>query len=1543
MSKTGSRKSYWRLILLILFGVLLLVVVIGWFYAGTIAGGRVKSQLDGLALGEVTIGGTTVGMGGVDSRDVKFFREPGDSEPWLEVGRLSITQPLSKLIAGDDDYQQIELADIIAKVNIDQLPGSDATGGAMEIALPAQAVKLSNANIVVTDDLGRTVDVNGVNASVTQSENRINVDAQIDDFGGSWTVTGFVDSVGEGQTEFNSNPLSLSVASDSIEVGNGEWQQWPIPGLPPTIGNYLEVGGRASANVQIETDGTKPLEISGTAHVHEADLRLPTFDLPIDIASADLSFTDERIAFTDANATVDGTDRYKLSGQTGISEFPIVTTFAGDFERTDMITVRKIVPAIPETLRGKGTGPLNGVVTIEQSLRTVVQLNADATAGPGTSYGQIRAESADVAVKIESLIFNEQQQYESIAGAVDVDARAVDQPVSDILETFELAAINDQLEVVASGSGSAKLHIPLPTADKLETWNMTIDATAPAGTVSGQAIRDVTIAGKMANGNFLFDNVTAIPVADGDSKNDGLPEPAIRLTMDWPIAAVAEHPETGKLTIDAERVQPGWLIDLANRQFEILDPEFKSPSESDDAIGAAITELDGTVNFSGSIDIGTAAPEDLANWKSQGSVTDSRLTTDTETLENVSAQWNLAEQRLVVQELAGEFVDSASGSLRGDLTLDLKAGTLSDAQVNADDLPIRWLAMTSRRLDPSIETTLTEAGIDLNDAEALAGELDAQVRYIDRAGDANTPWGIEVKAESASLKIAGNVVSDVAVDATVDGQNIVVKEANGRFGNGFMDGSGRWDLESQLGEADLKWQQLPLAWLSQLQSDQPIDVGGSTSGSLKLVSQNDEAGEAKLTIDGSIAGSDIEYAGFRTRTLAFDIKSDGQQVRLDNFTADRGLLDLKLVGQIDTRSPYTFEAKGNIEAVPLSRIFANASVTEAVGETLNMSGVADGNFVVSGSLDPVAWTTTGDLAIKDPRFDDAPLSDISAKWKAVGNDLKSSTAVVKAFGGSVTLKEFNQQPSRIRVDVSEIDATELSSLAALPVELTGSISGDASLNDWDLAETRWAEFNLESASFTAGPVELGDFAAALEYRSGAVKYSVDGRMLAGKITGSGETEIPADLQELQLPVKIQLINAQLNSLSGTGDFFRSIRPLSGMLSVSIDATASMNELPTARGRIVLDDVSWQNRRLTRQVSTDVNLGGGVAEFSNLSVDLKRGQISGRARVPVTAESGGNYQIDVRHFDIGRLAEIINGQSGNITGLLDARLSGQIGTTINGQGTVGLERTEVLGLVGRSLKVPIEFQIQPQQGSGVVRLRRSRFQLFNGDVSGSAELEFGRVLNLNTDLTVSRVETELLIAAFSGVNQQDQGQISGRLKLSGRGIRSARDLRGSFAGSLDRASAFQLPVLSNVATLLGNNQIQRQDFDSDDIAITLNNGRVDVGQLNFSNSLASVAISGEAFIDGRLNLDVAARVETLETPSLLQELLGSPVAQLSGSPTAFFAQAADFLSDRLVFLKISGTASRPQVRVNTGQQIREESIRYFLRGSQILPNVNTSNN
>ena len=1525
--RTKKKNKRWRWLLLVLLAVLFIVGVSAWLYAQNVVATRIETQLSDLGLGSTKIGNISIGLGGVEAHNIELAQSIDDAEPAITLERLSIRHPIVGLASGDKAFDALELQGLRAVINVDELcAGSDFDFSTID--LPTKNLRVSDSSIVLRQLNRSDFLIAGVEAQVKPIEDELSFNGRIGQLlDGEWELDGTLSP--------EQNSWKIKLATDSLEVTDGKWQRWPM--LPSSIESYIRVDATAQAEIELRGTPKTPFKYLAEIEIEKAKLNLPAFDLPIDIAEAKLTATDGIVSFKNVVASTDGSDQISGLGSTSIAGFPVSTQFDLNFDQLNVDTIRKLAPAIPQAVAGRATGKAKGSVDVERSLRTTLKLSGTGQSS-SASFGSIKAETSTTQVDINPLILDSKLKLESLDGSLVVKAQAKEQSADDIFASLDLQDLSRQLEINAKGSGDFHLELPLATAERIETWRMQVEATAPSATISKQPVQDVGVSASLANGNLQFTRLAATAGETSASNLFG--------SVDWPISTNGNHPSVGRFELRGQQVPPNWLIGVIQRQIDNASETGGAATQS--AITETLSQLSGGVTFNSKFELPATQPDAIEQWKVDGEVTNSSLIAQGHRLGKLSSQLRLREGELSFPDTNGEFENG--GSLTADGKLDITKAVLNNTSVQAVDVPLSWIADVGSTLNPGIKTTLQDMGLGNREDAGLDGNVSVEFDLDEALQFDSNDWSITTRITSKQLGVKGQELDDIVINGKFDAGKIRIENARADLpAGGKIDLQGTWLLAEQSGEADLQWKQLPLDWMASFRWPESDLVGGATSGKIKILKLEDTLAGTDLpfAVEGTVSANQVSFAGFKTRELEVDLQTVENVLTADNFRASSGLLGINLTAGINLNAPFEFSAAAKIDTLALSKIFALPSVTERIGETKSVTGIANGDFKIGGQLQGFDWKTSGDLTIRDGRIDNKPLSDVAANWSHLGSDWRSSKATLSLLGGKIEMTELTPKPSRVKVEISDINAMELSTFTKLPFEFDGTLSGDASLNEWDLSETRWADLNLKGASIVAGPTEFGDLSGSAELRKGKLKYSVDGRLLDGKFTAEGETD--ADdftteaLKEIELPVSVQFTNGALNGLYKRSNAFSPLRPLAGSLSANADLTVFTNRLPVGSGLIKVSDVTWQNKRLTREVSSKVKLAQGVLLLENLRADLKRGEISGRASIPLSTSGVGSYQLDIRQFDLQKFLELVADSTAKGAGYLNSRISGQLGRTIDGRGSLAISRAKLLGLAGRTFRVPIQFQYSPLQQQGRVEFRQSTFQLFDGNVSGSATLDLGRTVNIKTDLRVSKIDTEKMFVALANVDKSGQGDVSGHLILKGNSVRSLRDLKGSFRGSLERADAFQLPILDTVGRFFNGNQLQAKDFESDDIDLRLSAGRIEFRRFNLSNSLAKVAISGSAFLDGRLNLDLAAQVGRLNQPSFIDELIGSPLTQFRGTPVAVFAQAADFLSERLVFLKIGGTFQRPQVRPAAGKQLQSEAIRYFLRGTQILPNTNRRDN
>lgn len=1534
-STPASRKRSWKVWLLAFFLIFALTAFSSWQYIKHSAKRQVLGQLAELDLGVPEIGRISVGLTGVTARDIEFVR---DGQTWLTLGELIVKHPTIELVQGTERFNELELVDAVATVHWDE---SFEEGEAFEFenlgkfSLPAERMRFSNATLVLKSKRRPEFEIGQIDLLIDQNastdlpdhERSIKFKGEVGCLcGGEWNLQGCVDS---------QNQLKdVWLTTKSLELNTDQWKAWPF--LPQGMDEAVTVDGQLSLSLSASTGPRGVIQFDGAGTIAEVAVGLPQFNLPIQIHSSDFTIARDKLSFSKIEALVD--DEGKLDGnvEVGFAEFPVSTRFDSTFDGIPIKTWRKLAAAIPQELSGLSTGTANGVVLVDSSTRTTLEISALAQAEQ-CKYGKLIGEKVDVEVDVTQLVFDRQQEYESIEGGIGIEAEFLEQPIDNAFRTFALNSLQSSLQMVGDSSAQLQMNLPLATAEDLSTWELSVKSQIPTGAISGQSISDLTATVFLNEGVLEFQPIEFSPNAKVKA-GSVLPIPMegvnekVSVRIRWPLVEQELLPQKGTISIAGKSVAAAWLNQLARNQW--------GENAAESIVGGELSgwnPLSGHVDFESDLQIPIDEPESWSSWELSVSVHDTQLQVDGFQLNDFASEIRIKDGTLNLEDVRGNFSSGGTIDGRGMFSLDQSSGY--EFQANAVDVPLRWMVTTAMGTIPRVREFVEERDLaHLVDGDELSGELSLQLSCGQSEGQDSLPQ-IEISVLSDQLTFGGSMIRSVELVAGASSQEIRIDKLVGKVGSkGNLDARGNWEFESGEGTGIAEWQDIPADWIANLIPELPNRVEGFTRGRLEVSSgvKADANDANRIHLSGLIGFEKLVWNRLKLKDFEVDLFLRNDRLCLENFRTVEAAKGLELVGALELASPFKFELSSELKNLQLAQIIERSSVIDSGAGTLELTGILNGQFSLTGELEGDQWTTAGEVNWANPTWNRKRISNIQVGWNHQSDDWKRLKLEVQAFGGSVRVIEISEDSEAIRIQLDGIDGEQFTSVMGLPSEFSGRLDGKASLNQWSQVESCWADLHLVSTSVLWAGTEFGDFHLNADYRNLQLSYDIDGAILGGKMEAKGETVLDQnDLASTKFPLQLRLTNASLNGLYRSSKTFRNFRWLTGSLLAEADLELGLDGQIVADGRVGVAEVNWNRELLTREASVHFRLTDRSIVFDDLRADLNRGSIAARAELPISGESRGSYEVEIRDLDLNRLAEIFDIPI-DAEGLLDARINGQIGREVTGQGFVGVHRARINGVAAQSFRLPVQYQLNPVEGSGKLELRRSTFRMFDGNASGEATFSYGNGLNLDVDLRVSNVDTEKVIATIADINRADQGKLTGRLRLRGKNVRSVRDLEGSFRGNLERATVFKLPVLNDVARVVAGGNLLTGDYASDEIILLLDNNRLNVEQLNFTSSLVKIAITGSAFLDGRMDLNAAVRVERFQQPTLLDELAGSPLLRLSGSTTAFFAQAAEFLSERVVFLRIVGTFKRPQVRIDTGRQLREETIRYFLRDLQISP-------
>src|ERR1051325_1485632 len=146
-------------------------------------------------------------------------------------------------------------------------------------------------------------------------------------------------------------------------------------------------------------------------------------------------------------------------------------------------------------------------------------------------------------------------------------------------------------------------------------------------------------------------------------------------------------------------------------------------------------------------------------------------------------------------------------------------------------------------------------------------------------------------------------------------------------------------------------------------------------------------------------------------------------------------------------------------------------------------------------------------------------------------------------------------------------------------------------------------------------------------------------------------------------------------------------------------------------------------------------------------------------------------------------------------------------------------------------------------------------------------------------------------------------------------------------SFHQAQALQFPVLKQLAPYLGVGA--NTTFQSGELAARVERGVMRIQSLTLVGNNVQMYLDGNVTLQGRLNLDVLAKTQTIGLPTDQLRLIGLKVPMAGPVPLLVVQEASNLLSNQLLYLEVTGTVRSPVIRPRPVQMLAQEAVRFFL--------------
>jgi len=730
---------------------------------------------------------------------------------------------------------------------------------------------------------------------------------------------------------------------------------------------------------------------------------------------------------------------------------------------------------------------------------------------------------------------------------------------------------------------------------------------------------------------------------------------------------------------------------------------------------------------------------------------------------------------------------------------------------------------------------------------------------------------------------------------------------------------------------------LPLGELAAPALPRPTPLSGLATLTVRAEADLGAAGDpAAWTASGTVESQQMRYRGAALERVAGRFGLKGGRLDVPELTALLRGRPLKARAGIDLKPPRAFQGMVDVAGWDLAEILAwvpQAPRPAPVAGTLSARAEA------SGTLSPLSVKTDGRGSFE--RFQAGPvaLGAVPFHWTTRGDVVSLAVTDARPFGGRLSAEAdvplTPGKPIHGGATVEAIDTAALS--AAIPggsLKLTGLASGKVTFSLPADVSKLDAAVKLSAPDLTVQGIPAEQVKATVRAERGALGYEVSADSLGGVIKLNGTFPLGAAPISHNADGELRAVGFTLDRvwksfgltgvasrLTGRGAVDANLRavlggPTSGLYAHGVAELRDLSykgsvPLGRLRGVLTMTPDGWRVDRLGGDL-----LGGVVSGFlweSN----------HGDPVAPAKRQVGFNVRVD--RAELIDAAAFLPVKGLKVQGYGTLRAAGTLGDVLRASGDLFVAAARVGGLPIAELKVPAEVATTGGSGAGVVHLRRYSAKVAGGHVHGDAWFHVGIDRAFQGDMNLTDVDLESITRVQSDSNRPPSGKISGRVSLSGHDLTQTRGYRGKVNLRLDDAALVAVPVFRELDRFLGS--ATGGLFEAGELNGTIANRQLVIESATLMGRLAQLHISGTVGFDSQLNLEVLVNTNQL-IPQAGSALVSALPGLRGGRNSQASLEASNYLSNRLLKLRVTGTLRSPSVNMDPGVVVAGSAVGFF---------------
>ena len=781
--------------------------------------------------------------------------------------------------------------------------------------------------------------------------------------------------------------------------------------------------------------------------------------------------------------------------------------------------------------------------------------------------------------------------------------------------------------------------------------------------------------------------------------------------------------------------------------------------------------------------------------------------------------------------------------------------------------------------------------------------------------------GIKLKKVDADLELKDGILHLKSLKSDIEDESDPLKA-------GLLRGTGRLELDPP-GEfvTDLTLERIPLA---RFVTGEKGAVQGTFSGAIRVHAPVDKLGAIEvLNGHGNLSSNRITVQGLTFEQIFTAIKLEKSVLRLTDLRAKLEKQPLTGTAELRLEDALPFQANVVVQKWGLDAL---NQLAPAKGKLpLPVTGSFSTSADVVGKLNPFSVKVSGDASGENVKVGAFEVSQVKFHWKTDGQKLDVKDLEVGLYGGkasgTIVVPMDDKATGLADLHLHSIQTQKLAKDLGVPFRMEGSADGvlKATLHPAVAQQARNATIHLD---LKAPKLRVQNFPTEqlhgkIEYQKGILDYKLEGKGLGG--TFDLEGQIPGPKQKAKKG-SLSIRNVQLNRLFQAlnvpnADF------IAGRLNVEVDYDHKDGDgIPEGRGSLRITGVRWKNAVVSENLDADIILTEKTLRLRNVGGAIADGTLTGQFSYDYRQPGRSWFVLALDNVETSKL--LGPWLEDRIEGPMQGRIRGNLADAWRGTAEFELTRGKLFGFDINQWRLPATWSYSPIQNRGQLDIHETSAQIARGKATGKMNLAWDRTARIEGNLRFANIDMPDFLRQTIGPSELGGGKMTGKVDFSGNEVRSLDDVKATINASFSQAQALQLPVLKQIAPFLGIGATTT--FQKGDMLARLERGVLRIQQLTLQGTNAQVYMDGTVSLEGRLNLDVVAKTGELGVPNERLRLLGLRVPVAGPVPLVVIQEASTLLSNRVLYLQVTGTARSPVIRPRTGAILAEAAVRLFLQ-------------